>query len=236
MLARPSIRASRPALTHPHFSAPEIPSRSMIFQPDPPQIAHVSVAFMPMPVLPLPSFSLARPFEPAKPEPARSKFDRRFLLEPRHALGIMRRQVNQRLLFCERPDPVQGPEGNGDIGTNPVHLTGEKERLAVTCVAREKERWRPADHYRNMLRRMSRRRNHQHIGAFGQRHAFRKRAKRPILEANELGLPPLWPAMRQVTLYHSADAARPPEFLPIHPSLAAREMSQSSRMIGVKMG
>src|ERR1700722_16770511 len=44
--ARSSIRCSRPASAHWHFSAPEIPSRSVIFQPEPPQIGHVSTAFI----------------------------------------------------------------------------------------------------------------------------------------------------------------------------------------------
>src|SRR5271154_3553426 len=46
MLALSSFRCARPASTHSHFSAPEIPPRSTIFQPDPPQIEQTSTAFI----------------------------------------------------------------------------------------------------------------------------------------------------------------------------------------------
>src|SRR5271156_3265682 len=46
MLALSSFRCARPASMHSHFSAPEIPPRSTIFQPDPLQIVQTSNAFM----------------------------------------------------------------------------------------------------------------------------------------------------------------------------------------------
>src|ERR1700735_1076231 len=61
--ARSSTRCSRTTSAHWHFSAPEIPSRSGIFHPAPPQIAHVSTAFI-APPLPTDGLSLVLFIQP----------------------------------------------------------------------------------------------------------------------------------------------------------------------------
>src|SRR6266851_5819139 len=48
MPATSSSRSDRPSLAHSHRSAPEMPSRSTIFQPDPPQSGQTSSAMNPI--------------------------------------------------------------------------------------------------------------------------------------------------------------------------------------------
>src|SRR5580692_159090 len=58
------MRCSRPTSTHWHFSAPEIPSRSVIFQPEPPQTRQVSTAFISCTSLPTEGLSLVLFIQP----------------------------------------------------------------------------------------------------------------------------------------------------------------------------
>src|ERR1700733_7732818 len=86
-----------------------------------------------------------------------------------------------------------------------------------------------------MVWRMSGGRDNEYVALLGERHALPKWANGAILEVNEVRLPPPWPTMGQVTLHFSSRSAGSLPFFSGNPGLAARQMKQSSSMIGMEM-
>ena len=66
--------------------------------------------------------------------------------------------------------------------------------------------------------------NDQDVAAFGERYGLLEWAERPIFEADEFELPPLWPAMREVALEFSPEAACSAQLLFSDPDFALGEV------------
>src|SRR6202041_1348431 len=78
-------------------------------------------------------------------------------------------------------------------------------------------------------------RNNQHVATLGERHALRKRPQPAIVESNRFRLPPVRPAMRQVTLHLPPKSASSPQLAGCYPGVTPRKMHQPARVIGMQV-
>src|SRR5580658_3820108 len=85
------------------------------------------------------------------------------------------------------------------------------------------------------MRRVSRRREDEHVALLGEGHAVLKRAECSVIETDEARLPPPRPAVGQIALDSSAQARGSIEFLFGYPGTRIGQVSQSTSVIRVKV-
>jgi hypothetical protein len=159
-----------------------------------------------------------------------------FVDESVFALGIVGWEIDEGTFFCEAYDFVWGLVGDGFVGAYSVDFSCEEELLVVAGVAGEEEWWGAKDDYRYVMWGVAGGGNDEYVAASCERHGLLEWAEGLIFEVDEFGLPPLWPAVREVALEFASKAACSAEFLLGDPDFAVGEVGQSAGVIGVEMG
>ena len=139
--------------------------------------------------------------------------EHRLMFESEQAFGVVRRQVDEGPLLCERGDLLQCLASNAWIGTDAVYFAFEKKAFGVTGVAGEQIGGRTRHNHRYVMWRVARRGNDRHIAFSGEWHGLAKWAHGLVVEVDEFRLQPFRPTMWQVTSQPSADTARSLPFL-----------------------